>query len=564
MDAASGNTLSYNGESEHDVRSIPILLWLTTNVITPYGAVMDNVVTVSGGRVRGVWRGDLWSFSGIPYARSPEGDLRWRPPETPDSWAEVRDASEFGPISPQPMAVAGVTSPSDPDNSEPQSEDCLSLNVWTPEIPAHPTTEAGSGRPVMVWIHGGGFTTGSGSVFLYRGGDLVRNGDAVVVTINYRLGALGFLGHRNVIDDNGVLGNWGLLDQIAALHWVKENIAQFGGDAGNVTIFGESAGGFSVSTLMGTPAARGLFRRAIVQSGGVHVHSVEEAERSAGRLAEVLGLETVDRDALVRLPAADLVEATTELGKHRPDPGNVPLPFLPVVDGTLLPAHPLQAIRDGSAAEVDLMIGTNRDELTLFGIGNPALMALDEAGMERWVANAVPDVPTSELLATYRESRQARGEGTEARDMWVSIGTDNVFRWPSLQIAAAQHANGASTYVYLFDWESPAFGGILGSCHALELPFVFGAVRVPAVQLFTGGGPEVEALSAHMQAAWLAFSRTGNPSRPGTLQWPQWDPQTRHTMMFGPTTGAVEGPRDHELTVWDRYRPLATTVSDRV
>jgi para-nitrobenzyl esterase len=564
MDGVGGNTPLEQRRIHSAVQpSIPILLWLTMNVITPYGADMDNVVTVAGGRVRGVWRGDMWSFSGIPYARSPEGELRWRPPQPPDPWAEVRDASSFGPISPQPMAVAGVTSPSDPDNSEPQSEDCLSLNVWTPELPAHPTVEPGRGRPVMVWIHGGGFTTGSGSVFLYRGGDLVRNGDAVVVTINYRLGALGFLGHWNVMDDDGHIGNWGLFDQMAALHWVKEHIAQFGGDPGNVTIFGESAGGFSVSALMGAPSARGLFRRAIVQSGGVHVHSVEEAERAAGRLANVLGIAAIDREVLLQVPAAELVAATTEVAKHRPDAGLIPLPFLPVVDGALLPLHPLQAMIQGSAADVDLMIGTNRDELTLFGMGNPALMALDEAGVERWVANGAPDVPTAELLATYRESRSARGEGTKARDMWVSIGTDNVFRWPSLQMAAAQHANGASTFVYLFDWESPAFGGVLGSCHGLELPFVFGAVRVPAVQLISGRGPEVEALSAHMQAAWLAFSRTGSPSRPGTLEWPMWDPQTRHTMMFGPTTGAVEAPRDPELAVWSRYRPLATTVSGR-
>ena len=213
------------------------------------------------------------------------GPLRWRPPLAPEGWDGVRDASTFGPIAPQSAAVPGITSPADPERSEPQSEDCLSLNVWTPAVPERPAMEGGTGRPVLVFIHGGGFTSGSGSVFLYRGGNLVRNGDAVVVTINYRLGALGFLGHRSLADPDGFVGNWGIHDQVAALRWVRDNIAAFGGDAPNVTVFGESAGAFSVCTLLGTPTASGLFRRAIVQSGGVHVHTIEEAERSAERVA---------------------------------------------------------------------------------------------------------------------------------------------------------------------------------------------------------------------------------------------------------------------------------------
>ena len=196
---------------------------------------MDGVVTVGGGRVRGVWREDLWSFSGIPYARAPEGPLRWRPPQPPLPWDGVRDASSFGPIAPQIVAAGGITSPSDPRADDAQSEDCLTLNVWTPRDSRGSHGDAGTGRPVMVWIHGGGFTSGSGSVFLYRGGHLVRNGDVVVVTINYRLGALGFLGHRGLDDPDGLIGNWGLHDQVAALRWVRDHIAQFGGDPGKVT-----------------------------------------------------------------------------------------------------------------------------------------------------------------------------------------------------------------------------------------------------------------------------------------------------------------------------------------
>jgi para-nitrobenzyl esterase len=521
---------------------------------------VEGVVTIAQGRLRGVRRGDLWSFSGVPYARAPVGALRWRPPLEPEAWDEVRDASTFGPIAPQPASVPGVTSPADPGASEPHSEDCLSLNVWTPELPAAATVEPGAGRPVMVFIHGGGFTSGSGSVFLYRGGELVRNGDAVVVTINYRLGALGFLGHRDLADPDGLVGNWGLQDQLAALRWVRQNIGAFGGDAGRVTIFGESAGGFSVAALLGTPAGRGLFRRAIVQSGGAHVHTVDEAEQSAQRLAATLGIASCTRASLERVPASELVAATEELGRRRPDPGMIPLPFLPVVDGALLPEHPLAAVANGAAAGIDLLIGTNRDELTLFGLGNPALLALDEAGVARWVENAVPDMSGTEVIDAYRAARRSREEPVDPTAIWVAVGSDLVFRWPSLQLAAAHAARGSRSFVYLFDWESPAFGGMLGSCHALELPFVFGAVHVPEVQIFSGGGPAVETLSKEMQQAWLAFAAAGEPGHDGIGAWPVWDPVARATMIFGARTRLERAPRNDELAVLERHRPLVSGV----
>jgi len=411
----------------------------------------------------------------------------------------------------------------------------------------------------MVWIHGGGFTSGSGSVFLYRGGQLARNGDVVVVTINYRLGALGFLGHRE-LGDGDFVGNWGLHDQVAALRWVRAHIASFGGDPANVTIFGESAGGFSVSALLGVPAAAGLFRRAIVQSGGVHVHTLEEAERSADRLAAVLGVAACTREAMGSVPLADLLAATEQLATRRPDRGLIPLPFLPVIDGAFIPQHPLEAVAQGAGSGVDLLIGTNRDELALFGLGRPELSALDEPALLRWVANAAPDLPSQELIEAYRDVRLGRAESVDVHALMVAIGSDGVFRWPSLRLAAAQAAQGSPTYVYLFDWESPAFGGVLGACHALEIPFVFGVVHVPAVQLFTGGGAEVEALSARMQQAWLSFAHSGDPTQDG-LVWPSWDAVTRSTMMFGQRTGVVDGPRDDELAIWERYRPLGAAAS---
>jgi para-nitrobenzyl esterase len=238
----------------------------------------------------------------------------------------------------------------------------------------------------------------------------------------------------------------------------------------------------------------------------------------------------------------------------------IPLPFLPIVDGVLLPDHPLAAVATGAAVGIDLLIGTNRDELTLFGLGNPALMALDDEGVERWVDNAVPDMSGAEVIDAYRAARRARDESIEANDVWVAVGTDIVFRWPSLQLAAAHAARGSRAYVYLFDWESPAFGGILGSCHALELPFVFGAVNLPVVQVFSGAGPAVEELSAEMQRAWLAFAATGDPAHEMIGSWRQWDPAARATMIFGADTRLEEAPRNEELAVLERHRPLVSGV----
>jgi para-nitrobenzyl esterase len=206
------------------------------------------------------------------------------------------------------------------------------------------------------------------------------------------------------------------------------------------------------------------------------------------------------------------------------------------------------------------LIGTNRDELTLFGLGNPSLVAMDEDGLRRWVANAVPAVPPDEVIDAYRTARRARGEPAEAQDIWVAAGTDVVFRWPSLQLAAAHVARGARAFVYLFDWESPAFGGMLGSCHALELPFVFGAVHLPVVQMFSGSGPAVAKLSDQMQRAWLAFAGGGSPSHAGIGEWLAWDPAGRATMIFGARTRLVDAPRNAELGVLERHRPLVSGV----
>jgi para-nitrobenzyl esterase len=238
----------------------------------------------------------------------------------------------------------------------------------------------------------------------------------------------------------------------------------------------------------------------------------------------------------------------------------IPLPFLPVVDEAFLPIHPLAAVANGSSRGVDLLIGTNRDELTLFGLGNPSLMALDEDGVHRWVENALPDASPREVVDGYRAARRARGERVSPTDIWVAVGSDIVFRWPSLQVASAHTARGSRAFVYLFEWESPAFGGLLGSCHALELPFVFGAVHVPVVQMFSGSGREVTVLSEQMQGSWLAFARSGDPGHQGVGDWAPWDSQRRSTMIFGERTRLELAPRNGELGLLERHRPLVSGV----
>jgi para-nitrobenzyl esterase len=521
------------------------------------GLAKDGVVEVGGGRVRGLERNGVWSFSGIPYAAPPVGPLRWRPPVEAKPWTGIKECDHFGPIAPQTPPIPGMSIGGAPEE---QSEDCLTLNVWSNGLGGEP-------RPVMVWIHGGGFNSGTGAGDLYRGGTLAREGDVVVVTINYRLGALGFLAHPALQPTSSAWaggeqwlgsGNWGIADQIAALVWVRDNIAAFGGDPGNVTIFGESAGGMSVSTLLGVTAARGLFHRAIVQSGPPFTHTVDEAAGRAELLAEKLGVP-LTRQALEQVPASELVRVAQEIGQTLVlGDGGLPLVFLPTVDGGLLSRAPEVEVADGASADVPLLIGTNRDEAAFFAVALPAVNALDEPGLQRWVQRIVPSERAEILIEDYRRARAARGEGTAPRDLWVAIATDSVFRGPSVLLAdshalAGSGAAGAGTYLYLFTWETPAFGGLLGSCHALEIPFAFGTVTNPVIQQFAGGGDDALRLSEGMRQAWISFATTGAPSGDLVGEWPRWDPLRRPTMVFGPWPNsegmwrAVDAPRDEEL-----------------
>ncbi len=482
------------------------------------------IVATRSGKVEGLARGGVLQFRGIPYATPPVGALRWRAPRREPSWDGVRDATQFSPESAQTefglTKLLGGTRPA-------YSEDSLYLNVYTPACDD-------AARPVMVWIHGGAFVWGSAATPWYDGTRLARNGDVVVVTINYRLGPFGFLHLGDLFGPElDGSGNLGILDQIAALDWVRDCISAFGGNPENVTVFGESAGGGSVGTLMGTPAARGLFTRAAPQSGAASWLSTREhATAVATRMIDRLGVRAGDLDALL---AEDTDAVLAAQPAFRED-GVQALPFQPVVDGAVLPEPPLVAIRAGNAAGVSLLTGTNLHEMTLFLVADPDLGALADAGIVDRLRPVAGDQAAA-LLDSYR----ARRPHASAREVWTDLATDGVFRIPSILLLEAQVPH-APAWSYLFTWESPAFGGLLRSTHALEIPFVFDNLDAAGMELFTGNGPERQGIADAMHRAWTSFARTGDPNHEGLPAWPRYDLDRRATMRFDVTCEVVDDP----------------------
>jgi para-nitrobenzyl esterase len=371
----------------------------------------------------------------------------------------------------------------------------------------------------------------------------------VIVTINYRLGALGFLrlSATSLGRELPMTGNEGMLDQIAALEWVRREIARFGGDADNVTIFGESAGSISCALLLTMPRARGLFHRAILQSGPpTLVGTPALSDRVGQAFLDKLG----DEGARLReLPVGAIRRAQAkiilELGLETRG-----MPFRPCADGDLVPADPLAAIADGCARDVPVLVGTTRDEMKLFALLDPASLTLDAPTLlrrcERNLAGRAQD-----LIDGYRAARSARGEPVTPSELWFAIETDRLFRIASMRLAELQRARQPRTYAYCFTWESPFRGGMLGAAHALDIPFVFGTQDRSELVAFTGGGPAAQALAEGMQDAWLAFARTGDPAHPGLPTWPAYDGERRATMLLGARCELVDAPRDAERRLWD-------------
>jgi para-nitrobenzyl esterase len=424
----------------------------------------------------------------------------------------------------------------------PMDEDCLVLDVVAP-------SGGGAGKPVLVWIHGGAFRIGTGSSPMYDGSALARRGDVVVVTINYRLGVLGFLDLPEVGPCNA-----GLLDQLAALRWVQEEIAAFGGDPGNVTIFGESAGGKSVECLVASPAGRGLFRRAIAQSTYDPPMDAAPAADAARGLLTDLGLVggdgAVDLERLRSLPVGDLLAAQDRATMAAMASGGGIMGALggwsPVVDGDVLPERPLDAIAGGAAADIAMIVGTTRDEAKLFTAMMPMLAGLEEAGLPGMVGMLTGDPDgAGSLIDAYRASR---GEDAAPLDVFAAVMTDRMFRQHSLRLAEAKAARAPDTWMYLFDWCGVGMEGAIGACHALEIPFVFGTLDSGLGRL-AGSGADADALVVAMQDAWLAFARDGDPSTPA-LAWPRYDAARRATAAYGPVVEVRDAPLEGERLAW--------------
>jgi para-nitrobenzyl esterase len=523
----------------------------------------EVLVDTRYGLLRGSTENGCHVFRGVPFAAPPVGRRRFRAPEEPSPWPGVRDATVLAPMCPQPPPMPSESIPGDPIE---MSEDCLYLNVWTEGI------DSGR-RPVMVWIHGGGFITGSSSVSLYRGERLAGQG-VVVVSFNYRLGALGWLAHPALADEEapgGGLGNWGLLDQVAALEWVREHISSFGGDPGNVTVFGESAGAMSVAALMASPRATGLFHRAVIQSGAGVALGVGSAARVAEEMATFLGLSRLTRTALSEVPVKALLAAQRSVATSYEVLG---LPFQPVVDGSALDRHPAAAIAQGASSGIDLVIGTNRDEWKFFTFSTAALHDIDEQRLHRLarlhvLAGGLSDVVASdELVEVYRAARLERGEATAPADLYSAMATDMVFRVPSMRLAEAHSEVHEGTFAYLFDWEAAFGSGGLGACHALELPFVFGTLDYPLIAMFVGAGPEALRLSNQMQSAWGSFAASGDPSSSEVGQWASYERTGRATMRLGRRVELLARPMETERawldTVLGPVGELETVGLDRI
>ena len=492
------------------------------------------VVRLKDGVVRGTARSGVSAFLGIPYAAPPFGANRMLPPQPVATWAGERDATAYGPTVPKgdyPPQYA----PLFPEVVIP-GEDCLNLNVWTPDVSA-------AGLPVLVWIHGGAFMNGSGSVGAYDGTAFARDG-VVCVTINYRLAAEGFL----YLGDG--VANLGLLDQLAALRWVQDNIRAFGGDPARVTVAGESAGAMSVTTLLSMPLAEGLFARAIAQSGAAaHTLTTDEGRMVGGYLADVLGVPP-DRESIKSVPLDKLVRAASDLVvkvQTAPDPGRWGqltlslLPFAPTVDGSVLPAAPLVSITAGQGGNVPLLIGSNRDEARLFLVAAATIDLIDDATLAA-VAGAYG--LSADALAVYRANRP----GASAGDIAAAVITDWFFRVPPIRVAEARAVSGtSSTWMYRFDHPEPRDNRGFGACHGVEIPFAFDTATRAEIRPLIGDTPS-QAVADQVHRVWVNFITRGDPG------WAPYDTARRATGLLTETVSAVDDPAGDERALWDGIR----------
>ncbi len=513
--------------------------WVAGAILPVLACAHDprSVVTDTG-ELRGASEAGVLAFRGIRYAAAPIGELRFRPPAPAPRWQGLKDAIDFMPACPQVVD----RDPTENNNSI-MSEDCLGLNVWTPAT--------GRGKhPVMVFIHGGAFIEGSARNSWYDGAALARRGDVVVVTLQYRLGALGFLELGQIGgSEYASSGNLGILDQLAALQWVRHNIAAFGGDPGNVTLFGESVGATSATILMTMPAARSLFHRVILESNsGTRVgHDLAHATEMARAYMRVAGAASVAE--LKRLRWQEMRDAQQRYFESAFGDST----FGPTWDGAVIGEPPMRSILSGQAANIPVLLGTNLDEVRYWTeIEELGLQAKPESKLrDQVVAFAGP--AGQGIVDTYLRLNGGYGEAV------VQLETDALWRMMAVRTAEAL-CERQPVYMYLFNYRSTAPHADYGAAHAMELPFVFGGIDALDVIAFTGRAPYRAALMEHMQEAWIRFARTGDPGVPGAGSWPRYELVKRATMELGPAMGVVDDPYAEQRRAWtgvpfDNLRP---------
>ena len=493
-------------------------------------------VATRSGKVQGEAQGAACVWRGLPFAAPPVGERRWRAPAPVEAWSGVRDATRFGNQCMQDgiMALDGKASHLE------TSEDCLYLNVWRPQR---------SGTfPVMVWVHGGGYYGGSGMTPWYWGDRLAEAGEVVVVTINYRLNIFGFFASPGLReeDPNHSTGGYGTLDQAAALKWVADNIAAFGGDPGNVTIFGESAGGWSICTLLATPVARGLFHRAILESGGCDMSGdLEQAYKEAEQVAAGANCPTDDLKCLRALPADRLLEqAGGEMSR---------MEWKPRHDGYVLRATPLQMIREGDYNRVPFMAGSNRDEFGKALKLKSKLRRVRPAAYESSLVSLfkVPPAEAKRLVELYPLA-EFGGRPVEAYGRM--FGADASLACPTYLGLKAAAASGPAFY-YRFNYDGYALGKYLGSAHSMEIPFIFDSLdRMPASAFYHRGNmPEARELERVIQGYWVNFARGGDPNGPGLPEWPRFVPDREEMMVLDTTVGAAAAGMSERCAFWETF-----------
>jgi para-nitrobenzyl esterase len=505
------------------------------------------VVEIATGKIAGYVRNGIFAFKGVPYGDTTGEANRFAPPAKPRPWSGVRSSRQYGPVCPQDKGTGRLN---DEEafmfqwNDSVEGEDCLRVNVWTPGI-----NDNGK-RPVMVYLHGGGFTAGSGhDIAALDGENLARRGDVVVVTLNHRLNLLGYLDLSRFGERYAQSGNVGMLDIVAALEWVRDNIAVLGGDPGRVLIFGQSGGGAKVSTLMGMPAAKGLFHRAVVQSGSFSFgYTPDRSQRLADLMVAELGLSAASIERIHALPYVELRRASEAvLRQSNPPPGSAPdvrrvaagLGFGPVVDGGILPAAPFAPTAPAMSAEVPMIIGTTLNEFT-HALNHPEYELMTDAELAERVEKSYP-ARGAAVVAAFR----GRTPQSKPFDIWSRIATAPV-REAAIRQATAKAALGkAPAYLYWFTWQTPVFDGRPRAFHCAELPFVF--FNADRCDTMTGGGPTARALAARVADAWIQFARTGDPNHPGLSRWTPFERETAPTLLFDNSSRLALGPDRAEL-----------------